>query len=157
MAPDEHPRPDAGRPASPAPGDATRDPREGVDPEVLEFAQRLFQLAREGDTEQLLAYVDAGVTPDLTNERGDAFLMLAAYNGHVDTVRALLERGADVDRANDRGQTPLAGAVFKGYGEVVRALYEAGADPYAGTPSAVDAARMFEKDAFLELFQESRG
>lgn len=130
----------------------TRTPRDGVDPEVLEFAQKLFQLARDGETDQLMAYIDAGVTPDLTNERGDAFLMLAAYNGHVQTVRALIERGAEVDRPNDRGQTPLAGAVFKGHGEVVCALYEAGADPYAGTPSAFDAARMFEKDAFLELF-----
>lgn len=132
--------------------EGARTPREGVDDEVLEFAQMLFQLAREGETERLVAYVDAGVTPDLTNERGDAFLMLAAYNGHAETVRALLERGADVERANDRGQTPLAGAVFKGYGEIVRLLFEAGADPHAGTPSAVDAARMFEKDAFLELF-----
>ncbi|HJC29111.1 MAG TPA: ankyrin repeat domain-containing protein [Candidatus Dietzia intestinipullorum] len=130
----------------------TRTPREGVDDEVLEFAQMLFQLAREGGTERLAAYVDAGVSADLTNERGDAFLMLAAYNGHPDTVRALLDRGADPDRANDRGQTPLAGAVFKGYGEVVRVLFEAGADPAAGVPSAVDAARMFEKHAFLELF-----
>lgn len=136
----------------PGQNDDVRTPREGVDDEVLEFAQMLFQLAREGETERLGAYVDAGVSPDLTNERGDAFLMLAAYNGHPETVRTLIDRGADVDRANDRGQTPLAGAVFKGYGEVVRLLFEAGADPHAGVPSAVDAARMFEKDAFLELF-----
>ena len=134
------------------PGGDVRQPREGVDPEVLEFAQMLFQLARDGETERLSAYVEAGVSPDLTNERGDALLMLAAYNGHPETVRALLRLGAEVDRANDRGQTPLAGAVFKGYGEVVRALFEAGADPHAGTPTAVDTARMFEKDAFLELF-----
>ena len=129
-----------------------RSPREGVDPEVLEFAQMLFQLERDGETERLAAYVDAGVSPDLTNERGDSLLMLAAYNGNPDTVRALVGRGAAVDRANDRGQTPLAGAVFKGYGEVVRVLFEAGADPHGGTPTAVDTARMFEKHAFLELF-----
>ena len=129
-----------------------RSPREGLDPEVLEFAQMLFQLARDGETERLAAYVDAGVSPDLTNERGDSLLMLAAYNGNPDTVRALVGRGAAVDRANDRGQTPLAGAVFKGYGEVVRVLFEAGADPHGGTPTAVDTARMFEKHAFLELF-----
>lgn len=134
------------------PDSGARSPRDGVDPEVLEFAAMLFQLARDGETERLVAYVDAGVTPDLTNERGDALLMLAAYNGHPETVRALLQRGAEVDRANDRGQTPLAGAVFKGYGEVVRILFEAGADPHGGTPTAIDTARMFEKDAFLELF-----
>lgn len=129
-----------------------RDPAQGVDDEVLEFAQKLFNLAREGEAAQLAAYVDAGVSPDLTNERGDTLVMLAAYNGHTETVRALLERGAEVDRMNDRGQTPLAGAVFKGYGEVVRALFEGGADPHVGTPSPVETARMFEKEAFLELF-----
>ena len=129
-----------------------RSPREGVDPEVLEFAQMLFQLARDGETERLAGFVDAGVSPDLTNERGDALLMLAAYNGNPDTLRALVERGAEVDRPNDRGQTPLAGAVFKGYGEIVRVLFEAGADPHGGNPTAVDTARMFEKHAFLELF-----
>ncbi len=78
--------------------------------------------------------------------------MLAAYHGHADSVRALLTRGAEADRINDRGQTPLAGAVFKGEQEVIEVLLEAGADPAAGTPSAVDTARMFGKADLLELF-----
>lgn len=141
-----------GGPDSTAERSVDRDPAEGVDDDVLEFARKLFQFAREGEAAQLAAYIEAGVSPDLTNERGDTLLMLAAYNGHADTVRALLERGAEVDRLNDRGQSPLAGAVFKGYGEVVRVLFEAGADPNTGSPTSVETARMFEKDAFLELF-----
>ena len=133
-------------------GDLPREPKPGVSDEVLEFAARLFDMAREGDAEQLAGYIDAGVSPELTNERGDAFLMLAAYNGSLDTVQMLLDRGADVNKLNDRGQTPLAGAVFKGYGEIVKALFEAGANPHKGQPTAVEAAAMFEKDAFLELF-----
>jgi ankyrin repeat protein len=78
--------------------------------------------------------------------------MLAAYHGHADAVRALLERGAEADRINDRGQTPLAGAVFKGEEAVIRVLLDGGADPAAGTPSAVDTARMFGKTELLELF-----
>jgi ankyrin repeat protein len=78
--------------------------------------------------------------------------MLAAYHGHAEAVRALLERGAEADRINDRGQTPLAGAVFKGEAAVIRALLDGGADPAAGTPSAVDTARMFGKTELLELF-----
>ncbi|MFC7263098.1 ankyrin repeat domain-containing protein [Streptomyces lutosisoli] len=125
---------------------------EAPDPEVVELATKIFDLARRGETEALVAYVDAGVPANLTNDRGDSLVMLAAYHGHADAVRALLERGAEADRINDRGQTPLAGAVFKGEGDVIRVLLDAGADPAAGTPSAVDTARMFGKTELLELF-----
>ncbi|MER6113900.1 MULTISPECIES: ankyrin repeat domain-containing protein [Streptomyces] len=125
---------------------------EGPDPEVVELATKIFDMARSGRTEELVAYVDAGVPANLTNDRGDSLVMLAAYHGHADAVRALLERGADVDRINDRGQTPLAGAAFKGDTEVVKALLQGGADPAAGTPSAVDTARMFDRAELLELF-----
>ncbi|MFH8736224.1 MULTISPECIES: ankyrin repeat domain-containing protein [unclassified Streptomyces] len=125
------------------------------DPEVVELATKIFDLARRGESEQLAVYVDAGVSPDLTNDRGDSLVMLAAYHGHAEAVRALLARGADADRANDRGQTPLAGAVFKGADDVIRALLDGGADPAAGTPSAVDTARMFGKAELLELFGTS--
>lgn len=123
------------------------------DPEVLELAQRIFDLARSGDTDTVVAYVDAGVPVNLTNDKGDSLIMLAAYHGHPDTVRALLSREADPDKLNDRGQSPIAGAVFKGEDEVVRALLDGGADPEAGQPSAVETARMFEKGHLLELFQ----
>ncbi|MCZ4516001.1 ankyrin repeat domain-containing protein [Streptomyces phaeochromogenes] len=125
---------------------------EAPDPEVVELATKIFDLARQGQTEALVAYVDAGVPANLTNDRGDSLVMLAAYHGHADAVRALLERGAEADRINDRGQTPLAGAVFKGEDAVIRVLLDAGADPSAGTPSAVDTARMFGKAELLELF-----
>ncbi|GFH39383.1 ankyrin repeat domain-containing protein [Streptomyces pacificus] len=122
------------------------------DPEVVELASRVFELARRGDAEALAGYVDAGVPANLTNDKGDSLIMLAAYHGHAAAVTALLARGADADRPNDRGQTPLAGAVFKGEDDVVRALLDGGADPAAGTPSAVDTARMFGKRDLLELF-----
>lgn len=125
---------------------------ETPDPEVIELAGKVFDLARTGDAETLAAYLDAGVPADLTNDRGDSLVMLAAYHGHAEAVTALLARGADGDRANDRGQTPLAGAVFKGEDAVVRALLAGGANPEAGTPSAVDTARMFGKTELLELF-----
>ncbi|MGW5277066.1 ankyrin repeat domain-containing protein [Streptomyces sp. NPDC004044] len=122
------------------------------DPAVVELATKVFDLARHGETETLAAYVDAGVPANLTNDRGDSLLMLAAYHGHAEAVTALVGRGADPDRANDRGQTPLAGAVFKGEDAVIEALLAAGADPAAGTPSALDTARMFGKADLLELF-----
>ncbi|MCX5383648.1 ankyrin repeat domain-containing protein [Streptomyces sp. NBC_00083] len=125
---------------------------EDLDPEVVELAAKVFELARQGDAATLAAYVDAGVPANLTNDRGDSLVMLAAYHGHADAVSALLARGAEADRANDRGQTPLAGAVFKGEDAVIKALLAGGADPSAGTPSAVDTARMFGKTELLALF-----
>lgn len=125
---------------------------EAPDPEVVELATKIFDLARQGQTEALVAYVDAGVPASLTNDRGDSLVMLAAYHGHADAVRALVARGAAAGGVNDRGQTPLAGAVFKGSEGVIRALLEGGADPSEGTPSAVDTARMFGRTELLELF-----
>ena len=123
-------------------------------PELVEFATRVFNLARAGDTAALTAYLDAGVPVNLTNDSGDSLLMLAAYHGHPDTVEVLLARGADPGRANDRGQTPLAGAVFKKEPEIVRALLDAGADPAAGHPSATETATMFGNHDFLAWFAE---
>ncbi|AIJ23083.1 ankyrin repeat domain-containing protein [Amycolatopsis methanolica] len=121
--------------------------------EMIELWSRVFQMAREGQMETLAAYVDAGIAVNLTNDRGDTLVMLAAYYGHAETVKALLDRGADPNRLNDRGQSPLAGAVFKSDPEVVKALLAGGADPAAGTPSAVDTARMFGNTELLTLLQ----
>lgn len=127
------------------------------DPDLIDLASRLFDLARHGRTAELAAYVEAGVSPDLSNQKGESLLMLAAYHGHADTVSALLDRGADPNRPNDRGQTPLAGAVFKSEPAVIRALLAAGADPEAGTPSALGTAQMFERQDLLALLARRSG
>ncbi len=132
---------------------AHHDQEPADDPDVLQLAAKVFNLARQGGTDTLAAYVDAGVPANLSNDKGDTLLMLAAYHGHPQTVAALLERGADPDRPNDRGQTPLAGAVFKGERAVIEALLDGGADPNAGTPSAVETARMFGNDDLVALFE----
>jgi ankyrin repeat protein len=132
---------------------ARREEEPVPDPEVLQLAAKIFNLAREGAAVTLAAYVDAGVPVNLSNDKGDTLVMLAAYHGHSQTVTALLERGADPGRPNDRGQTPLAGAVFKGEQAVIEALLDGGADPTAGIPSAVDTARMFGLDDLVTLFE----
>jgi len=132
---------------------AHREREPAPDSEVLQFAAKIFNLARQGDTGSLAAYVDAGVPASLCNDKGDTLVMLAAYHGHPQAVSALLERGADPNRPNDRGQTPLAGAVFKGERAVIDALLDGGADPTAGIPSAVETARMFGLDDLIALFE----
>ena len=124
---------------------------EPIDPGVIELAGRVFDLARAGATEELAAYVDAGVPVNLTNDKGDTLLILAAYHDHPETVGALLDRGADHSRANDRGQTALAAAVFRQSTDTVARLLAAGADPDAGSPSARATAVFFELPAMVDL------
>jgi ankyrin repeat protein len=142
--PSDVPEPPAGRAPS------------SLDEEALAFAHRMFDLARNGGTDELARTVDAGLPVNLTNDKGDCLLLLAAYHSHPGTVRALLDRGADPDRVNDRGQTPLTAAVFRQDTETVTALLDAGADPLAGGPSALETARFFGLPAMEELLSVPR-
>ena len=126
---------------------------EELDEETLAFAHRMFDLAREGQTAELIGYVAAGLPVDLTNDKGDTLLILAAYHAHPDTVAALLSHGADPARTNDRGQTALAAAAFRRSTETVTALLDAGADPTHGSPSAIETATFFELTDMLTLLQ----
>lgn len=119
--------------------------------DAVELAHRLLDAARNGDADQLIPYLDAGVPIELTASTGDTLVMLASYHGHAGIVQELLDRGADPNRANERGQTPLAGAVFKGHVDVVRVLMANGADPDGGTPTARAAAQMFERPDLIEI------
>jgi hypothetical protein len=129
---------------------------EPIDPGVLELAGRVFDLARAGATEELIAYVDAGVPVNLTNDKGDTLLILAAYYAHPDTVAALLARGADHARVNDRGQTALAAGVFRQSPDAVRQLLEAGADPDIGEPNARSTAQFFDLPVMTALLDAAR-
>ena len=141
-------------PADPlASGAAGEEP---VEDGVRELATRVFGMAREGDAASLAAYVDAGVPVNLTNDKGDTLLLLAAYHGHPGTVGALLDRGADHARVNDRGQTALAAAVFRQSADSVTRLLAAGADPDEGGPSARATAVFFELPEMSELLAAPR-
>ena len=128
---------------------------EPIDPGVIELAGRVFDLARAGSAEELVAYVDAGVPVNLTNDKGDTLLILAAYHGHPEAVGALLDRGADHARVNDRGQTALAAAVFRQSTDGVTRLLSAGADPDAGGPSARATAAFFDLPEMSGLLDPS--
>jgi len=117
---------------------------EELDAETLAFAHQMFDLARSGDVAAMSDYLNNGLPPNLTNDKGDSLLILAAYHGHLDAVKVLLDKGADTARVNDRGQTALAAAVFRSATPIVDALMVAGADPHMGGPSAVEVAKFFD-------------
>ena len=113
----------------------------------------MFDLARDGATDELSAQVDAGLPANLTNDKGDTLLILAAYHHHPETVAALLDRGADPERVNDRGQSALAAAVFRQNADTVRILLDAGADP----GSAMATAEFFKLGEMVELMGRHPG
>ncbi|KAF9443861.1 ankyrin [Macrolepiota fuliginosa MF-IS2] len=119
--------------------------------ETLAFAERIFEAARSGNSELVVAAVDAGLPANLTNHKGNTLLMLAAYAGHAELTKELLKRGADPNRLNDLGQSIVAGAVFKAHDDVVKALMEKGADPRSGTPTAIQTALMFGRTEILDV------
>lgn len=119
--------------------------------EQLDFLNSLFDLARAGDTAQLLPVIEQGVPVNLANHQGDTLLILATYNNHPALVQALIDRGAEVDRLNARGQSALTCAVFVQNEESVRALLAAGADPDAGPVSARAAVEMFGLESMRPL------
>ena len=127
-------------------------PPAGLDEATLAFAGRMFDLARSGGGDALAEQLDAGLPVNLTNDKGDTLLILAAYHQHADTVRILVARGADTDRVNDRGQTALAAAVFRRSGDIAADLLAAGADPESGSPSARETAIFFDLTDMSDLF-----
>ncbi|CAN8105359.1 unnamed protein product [Discula destructiva] len=127
-------------------------------PEAIALATRMYDAARQGNAELLQQAITAGLPPNLTNEKGDTLLMLAAYHGHGDLVRFLIQHGADPNRVNDRGQSPLAGAVFKKEDDVIEALLAGGADPDHGAPSPMDCIAMFkQEETWKAKFESASG
>lgn len=125
-----------------------------ADDDVLAVFRYAFDCARSGDAQWLRSFVDAGGSVDLTNDKGDTLLILAAYHVNADVVTLLVERGADVNRANDNGQTALAAAVFRRSSDLVRSLLDAGADRDAGARSANAIAEFFDLDDMKALLAE---
>lgn len=121
------------------------------DDQVRAVLLEAFECARVGDEARLIVLLELGVPVNLTNDRGDTLLILAAYHRQHRAVELLLARGADVDRANDNGQTALGAAVFRQDAGSVTALLGAGADPDAGARSARVVADFFGLEAMLAL------
>ncbi|KAK8055202.1 hypothetical protein PG993_000429 [Apiospora rasikravindrae] len=127
-------------------------------PEAIAFAGRMYDAARTGQVDVFIQALPLGLPANMTNEKGDTLLMLAAYHGHADLVELLIQHGADPNRINDRGQSPLAGAVFKKEDKVIEVLLEGLADPDLGSPSAMQCVTMFNQESvWKEKFVKAPG
>jgi hypothetical protein len=127
--------------------------RQMNDEEAAEFAEQVFDVARNGDAQMLERLLEKGLPPNLRNHNGDTLLMLATYHGHLDAARVLLRYKADPLIANDKNQLPMAGAAFKGNLPIVQLLIEEGA-PVDGASAdgrtALMMAAMFNRTEMVE-------
>ncbi|GAA3695222.1 ankyrin repeat domain-containing protein [Arthrobacter ginkgonis] len=120
----------------------------------LAFLHSTFDMARNGETDRLLALVDQGLPADLTDAKGDTLLILAAYKDQDAIARGLVERGADVNRLNDKGQGALTCAVFRQNEPLTRFLLERGADPKLGAQNALAVTDMFGLPELKKVIEE---
>ncbi|MBB3104484.1 ankyrin repeat domain-containing protein [Azomonas macrocytogenes] len=122
--------------------------------EAQEFADQVFDVARNGDASMLVRLLDNDLPPNLRNHKGDTLLILASYHGHLDASRVLLEHGADPDICNDNGHTALAGSGFKGNLAMAKLLLSHGANVEAKSPdgkTALMMAAMFDRTDIVAL------
>src|SRR5215831_6961346 len=93
----------------------------------------LWQIAADGNVEQLETILSLGANINAFNPSGLTALMVAAYHGRSEMVKALIENGADVNAADGDGLTAATMADKAGYNEIVRVL---GGNPVKRRPSA---------------------
>ncbi|EPL04205.1 ankyrin repeat domain-containing protein [Pseudomonas sp. TH05] len=131
----------------------TDNSRQMTQEEAEEFAEQVFNVARQGDALMLDRLVSNGLPINLRNHKGDTLLMLASYHGHLDAVQVLLKHKADPEIRNDNGQSPIAGAAFKGDLAVVKALVEGGAEVEGSSfdgRTALMMAAMFNRTEIVD-------
>ena len=89
---------------------------------------------KKGDVISLRHALDAGLTPDLSNQFSWTLLMLAAIEGNTAVAKLLISRGADVNRDNNFGDTALSLAANGSHSRFVKLLLVRGASQNRGQP-----------------------
>ena len=113
-----------------------------------------LEFAREGESTILQSMIEAGLSPNTTDSRGNSLLMLSAYNANTSTCKMLLEFGANPNSSNDHGHSILAGAAFKGYLDICKLLVEHGAKiDKKATKNPIAFAAIFGREEVVKYLQ----
>ncbi|MEV5654085.1 ankyrin repeat domain-containing protein [Streptomyces sp. NPDC052291] len=98
-------------------------------PKALAAQRRdLFLRAQHGDTDGVVALLDAGVDPHLRDGGRHTLLHVLPLLDHTALLPRLLKAGLDLEARDHRQRTPLSVAVSgRGSADLVRALLDAGA------------------------------
>jgi hypothetical protein len=58
----------------------TSNAASALPPETIDFAHRMFDAARDGNASLLLAAIDAGLPPNLTDPKGNVLYQTPCYH-----------------------------------------------------------------------------
>ena len=115
-----------------------------------------FAAAREGRSDMLQEFINAGYDLNTRDGKGYTAIILAAYHGRREAVNLLISAGADACAEDHRGNTALMGAIFKGELSIARTLLDADCKPdqrnAAGQTPAMIAA-LFGRVDLLKTLQ----
>lgn len=112
----------------------------------------LHAAASHGQTDFMIALIDAGADVDAEAIHGSTPLYLAACNNRPNAVRLLLQAGAEPDVVCG-GYTPLATAVDRGYTQVVQILLDSGAAPFISNVAGDDPLHIAARHGNVEIAQ----
>ena len=91
-------------------------------------ADSIWNVARQGKTNDIKRHLDAGVDVNARAPGGETPLFPAALAGQVESIKALIAAGADVQVINRGGDSPMHGAAFLGQIDAIKLLVESDAD-----------------------------
>jgi hypothetical protein len=83
---------------------------------------QLWQIAADGDADQLEMVLSSGADINALNPAGLTPLMVAAYRGRTEIVKSLIKHGADVNATDRDGLTAAMMADDADHAEIVRIL-----------------------------------
>jgi ankyrin repeat protein len=128
----------------------------GAGKAVSAEAKAFINAIKTGDLDGVEAALEAGISPDQTDEIGSPALVLAAGAGQLEILLYLLKKGADKAAMNRIGETALARAARFGHEKMVDRLLSLGADPELageqfGITPLIAAAQAGESGIIREL------
>ncbi|XP_065827411.1 protein phosphatase 1 regulatory subunit 16A-like [Oscarella lobularis] len=132
-------------------------PRKNSNPPDLKFASEivLLEASARNDVDEVIAFLDEGVDPNLTNIDGLTALHQCCIDNCVDLATVLLEHGANVNARDIEMWTPLHAASRCGHLVLVRLLLEHGADLVAVNSDGQMPYEIAETSAVLLELQEA--
>ena len=90
------------------------------------MGEEIVQKIKDGRTDLILNFVEAGQSPSYKDENGTTLLQWCAYYGDVSAIKYLLQKGASLKELGPNYD--LNGAAFHGHWRLTQFLLEKGAD-----------------------------